>query len=125
MAGAPSCLAPHSMVLWGKVICQCGAFAGLEPMAPRWLISVSGGHHGLVHPQGAGLAHIEHAGSQLSRVEALNDAIHRYGAPEIMNTDQGSQFTSFAWTDRLKQVGTRMSRDGKRRWIDNVYIERL
>jgi len=71
------------------------------------------------------LAHIEHAGSQLSRVEALNDAIHRYGAPEIMNTDQGSQFTSFAWTDRLKQVGTRMSRDGKRRWIDNVYIERL
>ncbi|MBD9529693.1 hypothetical protein [Paracoccus sp. PAR01] len=66
-------------------------------------------------PQGAGLAHIEQAGGRLSRVEALNGAIHRYAAPKIMNTDQGSQFTSFAWTDRLKRVGTRMSRDGKRR----------
>jgi|TARA_B100001765_G_scaffold184085_1_gene128291 transposase InsO family protein len=46
-------------------------------------------------------------------VEALNEATHRFGAPEIMNTDQGSQFTSFAWTDRLKRVGTRFSMDGK------------
>ena len=37
-------------------------------------------------------------------VEALNEAVHRFGPPEIMNTDQGSQFTSFAWTDRLKRV---------------------
>ena len=58
-------------------------------------------------------------------VEALNEAIHRYGAPGIMNTDQGSQFTSFAWTDRLKRVGTRISMDGKGRCIDNVFIERL
>ena len=42
-----------------------------------------------------------------------------------MNTDQGSQFTSFAWTDRLKRVGTRISMDGKGRCIDNVFIERL
>ena len=41
-------------------------------------------------------------------VEALNEAIHRFGAPGIMNTDQGSQFTSFAWTDRLKRDGTRI-----------------
>ena len=34
-------------------------------------------------------------------VEAFNEAVHRFGAPEIMNSDQGSQFTSFAWTDRL------------------------
>lgn len=58
-------------------------------------------------------------------VEALNEAIHRFGAPGIMNTDQGSQFTSFAWTDRLKRVGTRVSMDGKGRCIDNVFIERL
>lgn len=58
-------------------------------------------------------------------VEALNEAIHRFGAPGIMNTDQGSQFTSFAWTDRLKRVGTRISMDGKERCIDNVFIERL
>jgi putative transposase len=42
-------------------------------------------------------------------VEAMNEAIHRFGPPEIMNTDQGAQFTSFAWTDRLKRVGARIS----------------
>ena len=58
-------------------------------------------------------------------VEALNEAIHRFGPPEIMNTDQGSQFTSFAWTDRLQRAGSRISMDGKGRCIDNVFIERL
>ncbi len=58
-------------------------------------------------------------------VEALNEAVHRFGPPEIMNTDQGSQFTSFAWTDRLKRVGTRISMDGKGRCLDNIFIERL
>jgi putative transposase len=52
-------------------------------------------------------------------VEALNEAIHRFGAPDIMNTDQGSQFTSFAWTDRLKRAGCRISMDGRGRCIDN------
>ena len=42
-----------------------------------------------------------------------------------MNTDQGSQFTSFAWTDRLKRAGTRISMDGKGRGLDNIFIERL
>ena len=58
-------------------------------------------------------------------VEALNEAIHRFGAPGIMSTDRGSQFTSFAWTDRRKRAGTRISMDGKGRCIDNVFIERL
>ncbi len=49
-------------------------------------------------------------------VEALNEAIHWFGPPEIMNTDQGSQFMSFVWTDRLKRVGTRISMDGKGRF---------
>ena len=42
-------------------------------------------------------------------LEALNEAIHKFGPPEIMNTDQGSQFTSFDWTDRLKRAKTRIS----------------
>jgi len=41
-------------------------------------------------------------------VEALDEAIHKFGPPEIRNTDQGSQFTSFAWTDRLKRNGIRI-----------------
>jgi putative transposase len=58
-------------------------------------------------------------------VEALEEAIARFGAPEIMNTDQGSQFTSAAWIDVLKAEDTSISMDGKGRWIDNVFIERL
>ena len=53
------------------------------------------------------------------------EALHKFGPPEIMNTDQGSQFTSFAWTDPLKRVGTRISMDGKGRCLDNIFIERL
>ncbi|MCP5365425.1 MAG: transposase family protein [Hyphomicrobiales bacterium] len=59
-------------------------------------------------------------------VEALNKVIRRFGPPaEIMNTDQGSLFTSFAWTDRLKRIGTRISMDGKGRCLDSIFIERL
>lgn len=58
-------------------------------------------------------------------VEALNEAIHKFGPPEIMNTDQGSQFTSFAWTDLLRRTGVRISMDGKGRFLDNIFIERL
>lgn len=56
-------------------------------------------------------------------VEALNEAIHRFGPPEIMNTDQGSQFTSFAWTDRLKRVGTRIS-DGRQGAMPRQHLHR-
>jgi putative transposase len=58
-------------------------------------------------------------------IEALEEAIALYGAPEIMNTDQGSQFTSQAFTDLLKEHGIRISMDGKGAWRDNVFIERL
>ena len=58
-------------------------------------------------------------------VEAFNEAVHRFGAPEIMNSDQGSQFTSFAWTDRMKRAGVKISMDGRGRCIDNIFIERL
>jgi len=57
--------------------------------------------------------------------EALEDAIATYGTPEIFNTDQGSQFTSFDFTNILKENGIKISMDGKGRWMDNVFIERL
>ena len=60
-----------------------------------------------------------------SYLEALSEAIHKFGAPEIMNTDQGLQFTSFDWTDRLKRAKTKISMDGKARYLDNIIIERL
>lgn len=58
-------------------------------------------------------------------VDALEEAIERYGAPEIFNTDQGSQFTSKEFTDVLKDNDIRISMDGKGRWVDNVFVERL
>jgi putative transposase len=58
-------------------------------------------------------------------VEALEDAIEGYGTPEIFNTDQGSQFTSEAFTGVLKREHIRISMDGRGRWMDNVFIERL
>lgn len=58
-------------------------------------------------------------------VEALQEAIERYGVPEIFNTDQGSQFTSAEFTDVLKAHRIQISMDGKGRWIDNVFVERL
>jgi putative transposase len=58
-------------------------------------------------------------------IEAVNEAIQKYGAPEIMNTDQGSQFTSLGFTDLLKSHHIQISMDGKGCWRDNVIIERL
>ena len=49
----------------------------------------------------------------------------RNGTPEIFNTDQGSQFTSFAFTARLREAGIRISMDGRGRCMDNIFIERL
>ena len=58
-------------------------------------------------------------------VDALEEALGRYGAPEIFNTDQGSQFTSWPWTQRLREAGIRISMDGRGRFLDNIFIERL
>jgi len=58
-------------------------------------------------------------------VEALEEALAKFGRPETFNTDQGSQFTSEEWIQRLKDAGVAISMDGKGRWIDNVFIERL
>jgi len=58
-------------------------------------------------------------------VEALEEAIERYGKPGIFNTDQGAQFTSEAFTGVLKRHDIQISMDGKGRWVDNVFVERL
>ena len=56
---------------------------------------------------------------------ALEEALARYGRPEIFNTDQGSQFTGAAFTGALIEAGVRISMDGRGRWMDNVLIERV
>lgn len=58
-------------------------------------------------------------------IAALQEALARFGRPEIFNTDQGSQFTSLAFTGMLERAGIRISMDGRGRWMDNVFIERL
>ena len=58
-------------------------------------------------------------------VQALEEALERYGKPEIFNTDQGSQFTSHSFTGVLRKAGVKISMDGKGRFLDNVFIERL
>jgi putative transposase len=57
--------------------------------------------------------------------EALEEAFARHGKPEIFNTDQGSQFTSLSFTQMLTDAGVRISMDGRGRWMDNLFIERL
>ena len=59
-------------------------------------------------------------------LEALNNALATTGrVPEIFNTDQGCQFTSAGWTGKLLGLGIKISMDGRGRWMDNVFIERL
>jgi putative transposase len=58
-------------------------------------------------------------------VDALEEALARFGQPEIFNTDQGSQFTGAAFTGVLVAAGIRISMDGRGRWMDNVFVERL
>jgi putative transposase len=58
-------------------------------------------------------------------VEALQEALAKYGQPEIFNSDQGSQFTSEAFTETLLALGVQISMDGRGAWRDNVFVERL
>ena len=58
-------------------------------------------------------------------IAALEEALARYGVPEIFNTDQGAQYTSEAFTAVLQRHEVLISMDGKGRWVDNVFVERL
>jgi len=58
-------------------------------------------------------------------IEALEEAIYKYGKPDIFNTDQGSQFTSLEFIDILLKNNIKISMDGRNRWMDNIFIERF
>jgi len=58
-------------------------------------------------------------------VEALEEAIARYGKPEIMNTDKGNQYTGAGWITTLTNADIKISMDGRGRYLDNIFIERL
>ncbi len=85
-------------------------------------LCVSGGDYRLVLTQSTRLSNTQDTDFC---VEALQQALSRYGRPEIFNTDQGSQFTSEAFIGALQAHDIRISMDGKGRWVDNVFVERL
>ena len=58
-------------------------------------------------------------------VEALEEAVATYGKPEIINTDQGSQYTGAGWITTLTKADIKISMDGRGRYLDNIFIERL
>src|SRR5262249_25513832 len=118
---APDCRHRHLCLERRAVLLPCPLHV-LLPRSPRFL--------------GAGLhlSHLSHfrGPAQLSNtlgadfcVEALEEALARYGRPEIFNTDQGSQFTSDDFTGILKRHGVAISMDGKGRCMDNIFVERL
>ena len=95
------------------------------PSSPdRARLSLSGGDHRLGDAGGAGVAAVKHDGRLVLRA-ALEEALARFGKPEIFNTDQGSQFTSAVFTGALVKAGVAISMDGRGRWMDKVFIERL
>jgi len=87
-------------------------------------LSVFGRHPGRRQPQSAGLPALQHPyGEFLCR--GAGGSHGQVRCPEIFNTDQGSQFTSEEWIKVLDDADVAISMDGKGRWIDNVFIERL
>ena len=87
-------------------------------------VRVPGRGHGLVQPPGSRLEFVDRMDTGFC-VEALQEALDRHGSPEIFNSDQGVQFTSAAFTGVLAASGVRISMDGKGRYLDNIFIERL
>ena len=82
-----------------------------------------GGHHGLAQPLRAGLAAVQHPGGRLLCCGSGRGL--EQGSAQIFNTDQGSQFTSEAFTSMLLAQGVQVSMDGRGRCMDNVFVERL
>ena len=91
--------------------------------SPAAGLCLSGGDHGLVQPLCAGVGSIDFVGERLLR-GGLDWAL-TMKRPEIFNTDQGAQFTSEVFTNRLEKQDITISMDGRGRAIDNIFIERL
>ena len=108
---------------------------GIEPLFPAWATDIA------YIPMARGFVYLVAIMGWYSRtvlswrvsntldtsfcVDALNEAIETYGASEIFNIDQGSQFTSEDFTGALKDHDIRISMDANGRWVDNVFVERL
>ncbi|MDZ7607404.1 MAG: integrase core domain-containing protein [Cyclobacteriaceae bacterium] len=86
-------------------------------------LHVSDGHYRPVQPIYRRLAGVQFAGEE-TQTMVLEEAIRRHGKPEIVNSDQGSQYTSAHWVDTLKDLGIQISMDGRGRATDNAFIER-
>jgi hypothetical protein len=82
------------------------------------------GDHRLGQPGGSGVAVVEHQRCELGAA-ALEEAMLRFGKPRIFNTDQGSTFTAEAFAGKLAAAGVAISMDGRGRFMDNIFIERL
>lgn len=78
-----------------------------------------------IYARNANLCYLSDTLQVDSVISCVKKAIKRYGAPEIINSDQGNQFTSLEYTTLLKNNGIKISMDGKRRWADNIVIERF
>ena len=81
--------------------------------------------HGLAYALCAWLGGLQHDGRGIDKRGTRNAVKNCQKLPEIFNTDQGSQFTSPEWVGKLEGLGIKVSMDGKGRWMDNVFIERL
>lgn len=88
-----------------------------------WL-PLSGHDHRLGAARGVGTAAFEHLDTSFCFV-ALKEVVAKYGKPETMNMDNGSQFTGSAWITILTNAYVKISTDGRGRYLDNVFIERL
>ena len=95
----------------------------LHPDAPRLRVPDRGARLG--QPPRSGVAPVDQPGCGRCRRGAWRRRSRKHGAPEIMNTDQGSQFTASAFIDVLRRHDIRISMDGKGCWRDNVFVERL
>lgn len=86
---------------------------------------ILGGHHGLGESQGTLVAALKHHGCRLLRRGHRGGSGAHHGKLEIFYSDQCSQFASLGFTQILKDASVKISMDGKGRWVDNVFIERL
>ena len=100
---------------------KCGRRTPLPAHGPG--VPLPGGSDGLAQPVRAGLAVVRYSGGRLLRRGAGGGP--RSGQPEVFNTAQGSQFTSWEFTQVLQARGVRISMDGKGRYQDNIFVERL
>src|SRR5277367_936247 len=101
---------------------RVGGRRDLHPDGVR--LPLSGGDHRLGQPGGSGMAAVEHQRASFCAA-ALEEALLRFGKPRIFNTDQGSTFTAEAFTSKLVTAGVVISMDGRGRFMDNIFIERL